>query len=237
MWFGIAFFIFSPFHGLAMFVGLIIQKLTFVMLEALKVMDAQPIAVSRGIVLTTVQVWILYGIIIAFLAYGFAKQKQWLFCGLFMIITLQGFVLATNYTLLNQKHIFVYNTRNTIIHLINGRNNYLVTNGSEIPENDLKMIRKAIDHLKLNGPIILDKNKIRTFQSADLTINGSSLQFLNCLIKFNRLSKYQNFDILSLQAQNGNVNISTGYPYSKVNQEFPIDFFTKTEGAFHFQFK
>jgi hypothetical protein len=235
MWFGIAFFIFSPFHGLAMFVGMIIQKLTFVMLWALKVMDAQPIAVSKGIVLTTGQVWILYGIISAILVYVFSKKKQWLFYVLFLILALQCSLLETNYNLLNQKHIFVYNTRNTMIHLIDGRNNYLVTNDSIIPENDLKMTRKVIDHLRLNSPIILDKNKISNFNSRKLILDGNLLQFLNCSIKFNEKSKYQNTDILSLQAQNRNINISTGSPYSKANQDLPINFYTKSDGAYHFQ--
>jgi len=235
MWFGIAFFIFSPFHGLAMFVGMIIQKLTFVMLWALKVMDAQPIAVSKGIILTTGQVWILYGIISLILIYIFSKKKHWLFYGLFLILTLQCSVLATSYTLLNQKHIFVYNTRNTMIHLIDGRTNYLVTNDSIIPENDLKMTRKVIDHLRLNSPIILDKSKISNFNSGELILDGSLLQFLNCSIKFNEKSKYQISDILSLQAQNKNINISTGYPNSKINQELPINFYTKSDGAYHFQ--
>jgi len=237
MWLRIAFFICSPFHSLAMLVGLIIQKLTYVMLAALKAMDAQPIALTRGIVLTVGQTWLLYGIITALLVYGFSKRKPWLFYGLFLIIALQCSVLATNFKVLNQKHIFVYNTRNTLIHLINGRNNYLVTNDSIIPENDLKMTRKVMDHLRLNSPIILNKSKIRNFHSSDLFLEDSTLNFLNCSIKFNEKSKYQTSDILSLQAQNKNINISTGYPNSKINQELPINFYTKSEGAYHFQIK
>jgi len=235
MWFGIAFFIFSPFHSLAMFIGMIIQKLTFVMLWALKVMDAQPIAVSKGIILTTGQVWILYGVISAILVYVFSKKKQWLFYALFLIPMLQCSVLANNYKLLNQKLVFVYNTRNTLIHLIDGRNNYLVINDSIIPENELKMTRKVIDHLRLNSPIILNKSNASSFQSADLIISDRTLKFLNYSIKFNEKSKYQNSDILSLQTQNEIINISTGYPNSKINQEIPINFYTKTEGAYHFQ--
>jgi len=118
MWFGIAFFIFSPFHGLAMFVGIIIQKLTFVMLWALKAMDAQPIALTKGIVLTNWQTWMLYGLITAILIFIFSKRKQWLFYGLILIITLQCSVLATNFNVLNQKHFYVIKTRNTLIHFI-----------------------------------------------------------------------------------------------------------------------
>lgn len=237
MWFGIAFFIFSPFHGLAMFVGAIIQKLTHFMLLSLKAMDAQPIAVTKGIVLTTGQVWMLYGLITVLLIYVISKRKQWLFFGFFLIITFQCSELINRHKLFNQKLIYVYNTRNTMIHLIDGRNNYLVTNGSTIHETDFRMTQKVVAHLKLKDPIILDKNKISNFHSGDLIMKGSSLQFLNCSIKFNEKSKYQNSDILSLQAQNKNINISTGYSYSKVNQAFSINFYTKTEGAFHFQLK
>lgn len=237
MWFGIAFFIFSPCHGLAMFVGLIIQKLTWVMLAALKTMDAQPIALTKGIVLSVGQTLLLYGIIVIFLVYGFSKKKQWLFHGLFLIIVLQCSVLATSFKLLDQKHIFVYNTRNTLVHLINGRNNYLVTNGTTIPESDLKMTRKVMAHLKLNDPIILDKNKTCNFQSGDLIMKGSSLHFLNSSINFSKQSKYQNSDILLLQAQNKNINISTGYSYSEENQAFSITFYTKSDGAYLLQLK
>ena len=237
MWFGIAFFIFIPFHSLAMFIGMIIQKLTFVMLWALKVMDAQPIALSRGIVLTVWQTWLLYGIIISILIFGFSKRKQWIFYGLFLIIALQCSVIIANFKLINQRHIFVYNTRNTMIHLINGRNNYLITNGTSIPENDLKMIQKVGYHLKLNEPLVIDNTNIKNFQKSDITVNGSLVQFLNCPIKFNKKSKYQNFEIISLQAQNKNINISTGYSNLKISKELAINFYIKSEGAFHLQIK
>jgi len=239
MWFGIAFFILWPFHGLAMFIGLIIQKLTYLMLAALKAMDAQPIAVSKGIVLNTSQVWMLYGIITLVLIYVVSKKKQWLFYSLFLIVTFQCTVISTNFKLLNQKYIFVYNTRNTLIHLINGRNNYLVTNGSTIPESDLKMVQKVIATLKLTSPIELDRNKNKRIQCNDLILDGSDLQFLNCSIKFKTKpnSKFQNTDILSLKVQCENINISTGYPNSKINQKFPVNFYTKSDGAYFLQLK
>ncbi len=237
MWFGIAFFIFSPLHSVAMFIGKIIQKITYTMLAALKTMDAQPIAVSKGIVLSTAQVWILYGVITLLLIYAFSKKKQYLFYELFLIIALQCTILTANFKLINQRQIFVYNTRNTMIHLINGRKNYLVTNGSKIPENDLKMTGKVVDHLKLNSPIILDKSSINNFHSGDLILNDSNLQFLNCSIKFKDQTKFQNSDILSLQAQNVNINITTGNLYSNINQSITTDFSTKLDGAYLIQLK
>ena len=202
------------------------------MLAALKEMDALPNSVSKGIILSMAQVWLLYGILIMLLIYVFSKKKQWLFYELFLIIALQCSVLVTNFKFLNQKHIFVYNTRNTMIHLINGRNNYLVTNGSKIPENDLKMTQKVMAQLKLNNPIILDKSRINNFHSVDLILDGNNLQFLNCLIRFKAQSKFQNSDIISFRTQDKNINISTGYSNSKVNRKFTINSYTKSDGAY-----
>ena len=124
-----------------------------------------------------------------------------------------------------------------MIHLINGRNNYLITNGTSIPENDLKMIQKVGYHLKLNEPLVIDNTNIKNFQKSDITVNGSLVQFLNCPIKFNKKSKYQNFEIISLHEQNKNINISTGYSNLKINKELAINFYIKSEGAFHLQIK
>ena len=243
MWATLAFFIFIPFHGLSVFTGIIIQKLTYFMLVSLKAMDAQPLALTKGVVISSLQVCILYGIIIALLVYGFSKKKQWLFYGLFLILALQCTELAKNIRLLNQKHIFVYNSRNTMVHLINGRSNYLVTNGSSISEADLHTAQKVIDHLKLNSPILIDRNK--NFQFTDLILNHSSLHFLNCLIEFKPKPKYLNTDQLILSFQNVNspqkeaesISISTGNVNFKSGKTSVINFSTKAEGAYHHQFR
>ena len=91
-----------------------------------------------------------------------------------------------------------------------------------MPENDFKMTQKVIYKLKLNDPIILDRNNAKNIQSGDLFVKSNSLQFLNCSIKIKEKTKYQNFEVLSLQELNKNINISTGYSNSKVNQKFPI---------------
>jgi WD40 repeat protein len=53
-----------------------------------------------------------------------------------------------------------------------------VTNGSTIPENDLKMTQKVIAQLKLNNPVILDKSSIKqSCTAANSTIKN------NCIIE------------------------------------------------------
>jgi competence protein ComEC len=243
MWVTLAFFIFIPFHVLATYSGIIIQKLTFFMLVSLKAMDAQPLAVTKGIVLSPWQVWILYGIIIALLVYAFSKKKRWLFYGLSLTLALQYTELAANIKLLNQRHIFVYNSQNTMIHLINGRSNYLVTNNIFLPESDRHTVQKVIDHLKLSSPIIIDRRK--NFQSDDLILSHNLLYFLNCVIEFKPKPKYLNTDQLTLSFQNDNsfqkevenINISTGNVNFRSAKTSVINFSTKAEGAYHFQFK
>lgn len=238
MWASMAFFALVPFQELAMFAGLLIEKLTFFMLEILKAIDAHPLAVTKGIVATAGQVWVIYGIISAFLIFWFSKRKQWLFCGLFLIIVLQCAVLRENTRLLNQKLILVYNSKSTLIHLINGRTNYLVVNGANIQETDEKMIRKVVDHLKLDAPLLLDKNKTCKHSSDDLMIRGDSILFLNSCIRIEKGAGRANNDYLSISVHPNeggsraeNVYVSTGYPNS-AKGDFPVSFCTKTDGAY-----
>jgi competence protein ComEC len=245
MWFTLAYFVFVPFQALAAFIGIIIQKLTWFMLAALKIMDAHPLAVSKGIVLNAAQVFIIYGIIVSVLIYGFSKQKQWLFYGLFLILALQITELGTKYKLLNQKHIYVYNSRNTIIHLINGRNNYVVVSLDSIPENDARTIQKVIDHLRLNKPIVINRFNPNGFKNHDCLLQESAIQFLNSTLEFQKKPAYINTDQISLQIQNNNsmnnktdtINLSTGNLSLKRRNSPAIDFSTKTQGAYHLELK
>jgi len=245
MWFTLAYFVFEPFHALAAFIGIIIQKLTWFMLAALKIMDAHPLAVSKGIVLNNAQVFIIYGIIIAILIYAFSKQKQWLFYGLFLILALQITELGTKFKLLNQKHIYVYNSRNTIIHLINGRNNYVVVSHDSIHENDTRTIQKVVDHLRLDKPIVVNRFNPNKFKNQDFILQESTIQFLNCTLEFRKKPAYINTDQISLQIQNNisvnnkteTINLTTGNISLKSRNSPAIDFSTKTQGAYHLELK
>lgn len=242
MWFTLAYFIFIPFHGLASLIGIFIQKLTWFMLAALKIMDAHPLAVSKGIILNTAQVFIIYGIIIAILIYGFSKQKQWLFYGLFLILALQINELSNKFKLLNQKHIFVYNTRNTIIHLINGRANYIVTPEDSISDYDARTVQKVVDHLRLNKPIIINRFAQGEYKNTDLILNKDSIQFLNCSLAFEKKSKFTNADQLKLRLRYADnktrtINLFTGNTSLKNRDSQSNNFFTKTQGAYNLELK
>lgn len=240
MWLSFAFFAFIPIHSLALLSGMLIQKSTSFMLNFLKLIDAHPLAVTKGIVLSTGQTWLLYAIIVAALLLFFSKQKQWLYLGLSLIVAIQLTSIISKIQLKNQRHIFVYNTRNPMIHLINARNNYILSADSVISDYDMRAAQKVIDHLKLNNPIVI--NKWNEAKYDDLVIEKSTAQFLDYQLEFPLKESLAQVKICPLSDRTGNTDSSGITVYSSLYR-FNSDktsnqkFCTKTDGAFHLNFR
>lgn len=236
MWLSFAFFAFIPIHNLALLSGLLIQKSTSFMLNFLKLIDAHPLAVTKGIVLSAGQTWLLYAFIVAALIFIFSKQKQWLYFGLSFIVAIQLTSLISKIQLKNQRHIFVYNTRNPMIHLINSRNNYILTADSIISDYDLRTAQKVIGHLKLNNPIVI--NKWNEVKYEDFEIGKSTARFLNYQLDFQLKESLSQVKICLLSDKKANTNSLEINVYSSLYR-FNSDktssqkFCTKTDGAFH----
>jgi len=238
MWFTLAFFIVIPIHSLASLAGLIIQKLTWFMLTALKMMDAHPLAISKGIIINTLQTLLLYAIIIAILLFIFSKQNRWLLAGLLAIIALQTSSLLINSELTNQKRILVYNTRAPIIHLINARKNYILAADTLISEYDMRNIRRIIDHLKLDDPIVLKKGYTNRFD--DLILENGKARFLNYELNFDFKNPYQPIQINQLtrnKMELADISIYSNINRYKADKTSKQKFCTKTEGAFDLNFR
>ncbi|HZL08401.1 MAG TPA: ComEC/Rec2 family competence protein [Prolixibacteraceae bacterium] len=243
IWLTFGFFIFSPFPFIPDLIAQLIQWTTSLMLWTLKVISELPHAVSEGIVINPIQLWVIFGILGSILIYVFSKRKQWLFFSLILLITLQSSVFVLNWRLLNQKAIYVYNSRNTFIHLINGRTNYLITNGQDtITGYELNMIQEVQNHLKLDKPLVIDKKSVHEFSSDKLTIKNNEMNFLNCHLKFINQFNNSPSDVLSLTvyepSQTGKeyttTTIATDITYfSKDKSSVVIDFNTKLNGAYH----
>lgn len=243
IWVTLFFFIFSWWHGFALILGVIIQKITTVMLVVLKEMDALPMAVSKGIVINSNQTLILYGLLASVVVYGFSKKKQWLYSSLILIVLLQCNVILSNLRLQNQKAVYVYNSKNTMIHLIDGRTNYLVTNRPDsISENEWSMIQRVQHHLKLSEPVLIDQSDRSKFESDGIKMVNNEIQFLNCRIRITNQLNFTKpgFDILTIHLRPVNLSrkaitqttIATGNSYFNEIQTFPIDFRTKQNGAY-----
>lgn len=243
IWLTLAFFVCAPLHGLALIIGAIIQKTTSVMLYLLKEMDALPMAVSKGIVLNPIETTVLFACIFAIVAFAYSKKKAWLFATLLLIPVLQISTLIEKKQVFNQRSIYVYNTRNLMIHFINGRTNYLITNGIDtLARHDLNMIERVQNHLQLDDPILINKKVKSYFKSADITCKNLEIQFLNCAIEFSPMQNNSAFnqDILTLtvlhpgfsKKETRNTTIATGNSYFNAKQEFQVDYKTKLQGAY-----
>jgi competence protein ComEC len=185
IWLTLAFFIFSPLHGVSMMLGLIIEKITYCMLFLLKEMDALPYAVCRGIVLTPIQVSLLFAGIGALVIYFATKDKLWIFSTLALIILFQTSEIIERAKTIDQNIIIIYNSKNPMIHLINGRNNYILTKDfSKLSRSEKSTFERVRYHLRLDpAQIISDDNAKSNSIPNDLIINGNEVQFTNCLIR------------------------------------------------------
>jgi hypothetical protein len=181
--------------------------------------------------------------------FAYSKKKVWLFATLSLVLLFQISMLLEKKQVFNQHIIFVYNTKNLMIHLINGRNNYLITEGQDtISENDQNLVRRVQNHLKLNNPTIINKTTGKDIDSGKFIDSGEimmcehEIQFLNCRIKFDIQSNYptERSDIFTLTVHNPNhskkqiqnTTIATGNPYFKEKQAFSIDYKTRLHGAY-----
>jgi competence protein ComEC len=183
IWMTLAFFVFSPIHGFALFIGMLIQKITYVMLYLLKAIDASPLAVTKGLVINLLQVYVLFGCISTVIIFLYSKKKGWLYATLLFFVLFQIFELQEKRKVFNQNLVWIYNTKNLMIHLINGRNNYLIINASEnLSETELKMSERVCSHLKLNKPLVIPYEPSRSIKLHDLILKDNCLQFANSRI-------------------------------------------------------
>lgn len=244
IWLTLAFFVCSPIHGLAMILGYIIEKLTHIMLLALKAMDALPLAVTKGIVLTPVQVWVLFGCIIAAIIFVYSKQKQWCFLTLSFILIFQTTELIEKKWVFNQRVIWVYNTKNPMIHLVNGRSNYLLTPDiKQLSRSEKSAYEKLAYHLRLNKTIQISGFANSSLKYEDLISTNNQIQFINSTIQFNFGSKsgFRNQIELTVHGQKIEQNmektiICLGNAKPDKNTTGKV-FEVKKEGAFSFDLK
>jgi len=191
IWLTLAFFIFSPLHAFSMILGKLIQIFTHFMLGSLKWMDALPFALWKGIVITPVQVWLLFGCISAVVIFVYSKKSVWLFTTLILVSFFQIVGLKEKRQLLNQYAVLVYNAKNPMIHLIDNRINYLITNESKnLSESEKTMVERVCYHLKLDNPKVISIDSVKFAAYMDLVIKDNQIQFANSKLKFSSSKKY-----------------------------------------------
>ena len=191
IWLTLAFFILSPLHAFSMILGELIQLVTHFMLVSLKWMDALPFAVWKGIVVTPVQVWLLFGCISAVILFVYSKKTVWLFTTLLLFSFFQIIGLQGKKQLLNQYVVLVYNSKNPMIHLIDNRINYLITNESKnLSESEKTTVERVCYHLKLDKTQVISIDSVKFAAYMDLVIKDNQIQFANSRLKFSSSKKY-----------------------------------------------
>lgn len=208
IWLAFGFFLLSPFPLIPGILAQIIQFVTSWMLDILKWISSLPHAVSEGIIYSHAQTWIIYGLITASMVYFFSKNKTWLFAALALLITFQISALWTKSGLINQRIVYVYNSKNSLIHFINGRRNYVLpVSKSPVNEQEMNMIQNTCNHLKIEKPTFFDRESMKNFESFDLKIKDQSILFLNCNINITNQLQFniQTSDLLQFKNSNPNL--------------------------------
>lgn len=197
MWLTFSFFAFSFVPVISNILAFILNRVTHLMVLALKFLSELPIAVTGGIVITSLQTWIIYGILTAFFIFILSKQKQGLFLCLIFLICFQVLELYHNLKLFEQQAVYVYNSPARPIHFVNGRKNYLFTTRNDsLSVSELEMVKRVQDHLRLDKPIVIT-GKIRCEKTmGDLYFTDSQIQFLNCRISFPANSSKGNLSVM-----------------------------------------
>jgi competence protein ComEC len=242
IWLTFAFFIATPLPFISALLAKILHFTTGLMLHVLKTLSELPYSVNEGIVIKKPEVFILYGIIIFILIFGLSKRKQGLFLAMALTISLQVSQLVTKYQLINQKKVFAYNSPGLLIHLINGRTNYLITNGSDtLTQTDKDIVQRVVSHLKLNEPVILNRQSSGELNFKDLKVYYGNFQFLNCRIKFNARTSFinQRAELYTLELKLSNQDTTTtrktifsGNSYFTKDKDTTNFYLTRLKGAY-----
>ncbi|MBV5314834.1 MAG: ComEC/Rec2 family competence protein [Prolixibacteraceae bacterium] len=245
IWLTLVFFSVCPIPGLALILGIVIEKITHWMLVVLKFLDSLPYAVSQGIVLSQTQVFILFSGIIAIILFFTSKRKGWLLSFLVAILLFQLSNFYEKSKVFNQREIIVYNSKSMMIHLVNGRTNYLITNDVQnLSENEISTFEKVRNHLELNPTQIISLDQSCKSEYGDLVINKNQLKFINATISsgsVREMKKISELITLKIQATDSNTatiekNIYTGNS-DLFGESKPEYFCTKLNGAFLCQIK
>jgi len=233
IWLTFGFFILSPFPFVAVICAQLIDWLTSVMLYLLKIISEIPHAVSEGIIIGQLQVWIIYSAIISLMLFWHSKRKQWLYSGLILLIFLQCNILISKFKLINQQAVYVYNAKNVMIHLINGRSNYLLTNDFDtLQQRDLQIVENVRNHLRLDSCKYIKMVKEKQYQFSDLTIRDGKVHYLNCMINLSEIS-YNKRSLIRISLLNDDVGLDQAetFQVSTGNGSDKQIHFTGNEGA------
>ncbi|MGE5427690.1 MAG: ComEC/Rec2 family competence protein [Methylococcaceae bacterium] len=235
IWLTFLFFILSPIALMSNILASIIQFVCHLMLVLLKWISQQPHAVSDGIIYSQYQTLLMYGLILCLVTYCFTKRKPWLFGGLITLILFQSSMLVGKYHLFNQRVIYVYQSKSSIVQCINGRDSYVFKNDDRpFTDQDLQRIQNVCNHLKLRKPYFLNTVDNKKLTGTDIKMTNNSLYFLNCKVDFkdqllfsikgNDIEQFQQHNAALIHKVGSDLSLSSFPGYASKKEFFALEF-------------
>ncbi len=165
------FFALSGIDPVAVWVARLLNAVTDLALSLLDRIAALPFAVIGNIFVSSFQFLLLMMILIMLMVFIAGKRHRWLFGILTAGLLFFTAGVAQKCLLFNQQKIIVYHSNEKVIHLIHGRNNYIVAEKPPEPY----LYRNVLLKLKLNEPVLM-KWSLDSI-SHEVIIGKSTIQF------------------------------------------------------------
>lgn len=181
---GIAILIFHAVPHLGIFLSLIIDRILSWLYLILQFIEQLPFSVQR-ITISPIELTFLTGLVLSAFILIETRRILYLKATLIFLLLLFSTALYIKTSTLNQKQIIVYNvTDNTIVHLISGKKNYIISD-YEISVTDFSNvnIENTVNNLHLAEPVFLLANQ--NYRDQFLLLNNGFLLFQNKSILLN----------------------------------------------------
>ncbi|MGV8137441.1 MAG: ComEC/Rec2 family competence protein [Mangrovibacterium sp.] len=201
-----AFFMFSYFSTMTPVIAKILCGITDSTLFLLRKIGELPFAVIDGLSISLVQficLFLVLGVIPFFIVY---KKHTFLFAGMLFLLLFQVAGLTQKIGLFNQRILIVYQSKEKVIHLINGRTNYLITNSDNPP--DPFLYKNVLLKLKLKEPFMIYTKLSGETDFGDLIFSQSIIQFTDKSLLLDQERRFQPSTANSLTFSSGLLDLN-----------------------------
>lgn len=171
----VLFFACFPFEIIQVFIAQILCYVSDSTLFLLKQTGQLPFAVIQGLSISPFQfgcLFLMLGLLMLFIVY---KKHSFFFAAILLLLLFQAEGLIQKVNLFNQQKLIVYQSKERLIHLIDGRKNYLITESENPP--DPFLYKNVLSKLKLAEPLMIRIQSSTDLHSGDLIIRQSVMQF------------------------------------------------------------
>ena len=168
-------FIFSMAGPISDWIAWFLNGVTQVTLWLLQFISQLPCALITDIPVSCFQLMCLISLVISLLLFMHFRRRSYFFLGLVLIILFQIAGLMDRINLFDQQKLIVYQAKTPVVHLINGRENYLLTTNEQSPNSFL--YENVVRELRLNPPRIIHLSQDQNQTMPDLILDKHLIQF------------------------------------------------------------